>query len=260
MKRLILLCLPILTLLLGFQNPLVAGQPPSKTQILVVGTHYLPSDIMHQTRQQEIQSLVSGLSQFHPNKVLLEIPSHSAQESLLNQNYEAYLNGLRPMSRTVEEQFGFRLAAVLGLEHLYGLLPGDPVFLSGLVCESDEGLQFTQQARMIETAKLMHIEDESILSYISYLNRPYNLENEHSTYVKGLSRLGAGTDYEGADLLGQWYAHHLKLFANLTRIANAPGERVVVFIDSRNIPILKDLIEADPQYEWVPLEDYLQVK
>ncbi len=258
MKRLSLLLLPLLWLAFGFKPA-----PPAHnavTEILVVGTHYLPHDVLRQSRQKEVSLLVGSLARFHPDKILLDVPYHSGQEALINQNYQSYLKGLRPLDRSVEEQLGFRLASLLGLETFQGIHYEGGQNLSLGLMKSKEGLDFAEDAKVIEVAKKLHQENESFLRYIAYLNHPQNLAHEHSTYVKGLSRIGAGAGYQGATLLGEWYAHHMKLFSNLTQIASQPGERIVLFVDSSYAPILKELIDADPQYRWVPLEDYVQVK
>ncbi|MEM6344618.1 MAG: DUF5694 domain-containing protein [Bacteroidota bacterium] len=242
-------------LLFGILGSGFVSKAPSKrpTQIMLVGTHYLPADILRQSRQREMQTVVNALMPFAADQVLLPVGMNSREADVLDTRLQAYLAGNQPLNRSVEEQLGLRLAASLQHEHVYGFMQNESFRLN---TQSGDISNFQASARAIELDKRAHIKDESVINYLSYLNHPRNLQREHSIYVQNLSRIGLGEDYAGADMLGDWYAYHVRMFANLTELS-ASAERVVVIVDSRHIPILQELIKADPLYESVSVEGFL---
>jgi len=61
--------------------------------------------------------------------------------------------------------------------------------------------------------------------------------------------VGAEHDYPGVDALTGWYNRHLRIFANLQRIAESDGERILVVIDASPQDDLVEVNEllGDPQ-------------
>ena len=60
---------------------------------------------------------------------------------------------------------------------------------------------------------------ESIEDSLVWLNEPRRIANAHGRNLVGEFDLGEGEDYPGADALTGWYNRHLRMFANLQRIA-----------------------------------------
>ncbi|MEL7530323.1 MAG: DUF5694 domain-containing protein [Bacteroidota bacterium] len=245
-------------LLFGMLGAGFVSKAPLKrpTQIMFVGTHYLPADILRQSRQREMQAVVNALMPFGADQVLLPVGMRSREADVLNERLQAYVASNQPLNRSVEEQLGLRLAASLQHEDVSGFMQNESFRLNP---QSGDIANFQASARALEIDKQAQIKQGSVINYLSYLNHPRNLQREHSVYVQSLSRIGLGEDYAGADLLGDWYAYHVRMFANLTELT-ASAERVVVIVDSRHIPILQELIDADPAYESVSVEDFLLAK
>lgn len=245
-------------LLFGFLGSGFVSKAPIQqtTKIMLVGTHYLPADILRQSRQREMQTVVETLLPFGADRVLLPVGMHSREASILNERLKNYRTDKQPLNRSVEEQLGLRLAASHQHGEVYGFLQDESFQLNA---QSGDITAFQKNARALELAKQSQINQGSIINYLSYLNHPANLQKEHNTYVQSLSHIGIGSGYEGADLLGDWYAYHARMFANLTELT-AGAERIVMIVDSRYIPILQELIDAEPAYERVSVEDFLLAK
>ncbi|MEL6674988.1 MAG: DUF5694 domain-containing protein [Bacteroidota bacterium] len=260
MKRLSTLLLGLFLLAAsqwGFHPPHAATASPAKVKIMLVGSHNLPYDMMRNQRQKEAEVLVQGLSQFRPHKIVVNVPFRSPWEEAMNQKYQAFLAGTHALNRSEEEQIGFRLAKRMGLERLEGidLFGGfnlaEHLRVLAASGETVQAQELLQKGRGIEQAKLLHGNSHSLADFYTYLNQPENLAYEHSLYIRELSRLKGEDRQGGADLLTNWYGYHMQLFSNLTQIADQAGERIMLIVDSKYIPILKQLIEADPQLTYV---------
>ncbi|MEO0472563.1 MAG: DUF5694 domain-containing protein [Bacteroidota bacterium] len=213
-------------------------------------------------RQKEVARVVQDLVRFRPAKVVVDVPHLSVQENILNRNYDQYLEGFHPLNRSLNEQIGFRLAAMMQHNELFGIDDAGGVSLGSelLRAGNDEhAVKMSNLVRGIEMAKQTHSAGATLGQYISYLNQAGNLDYEHSTYVRMLSRMDNQTSHAGTDILSEWYAYHMRLFSNLTQITEKEGDRVLIILDSSHIPVLRDLIQADPGFELIPVQNFLQV-
>ena len=68
--------------------------------------------------------------------------------------------------------------------------------------------------------------------------------------------MGAGDTYIGADLLTKWYERNIRIFNNIQRLAG-PGDRIILIIGSGHAPILRELIDSDPELVLVDPLPYL---
>jgi hypothetical protein len=235
------------------------GEPP--VQVLLIGTHQLPADIMQPAAQQEVARLSEQLANFSPQKIVVDLPFQSQWEAAMNADYATYRQGLRPLSRSVREQLGFRVAAQLGHEQLYGLESNEPLDLGNQLASLNEAQarELQQWLQGLESGKQHQAQAISLSSFFSYLNQAETLHQEHSAYVSSLTRIGQESGL-GTRLLSQWYQHHLTLFRNLTRLAPQPGERILVLLPSSHLPLMQQLIEADPSFRVVSPESYLPMQ
>ncbi|MEM7654677.1 MAG: DUF5694 domain-containing protein [Bacteroidota bacterium] len=243
------------------------SETPGPIQVMVVGTHYLPVDIMRNARQKEVDQLVNNLGRFQPDQVVLHVPFASEGENNLNQDYQQFREGIASLNRSVEHQLGFRLANVSDVPALRGLDDEQPLNLASELQASnvsDDKAQINlllRQGRGIESTKQWHSMQSSVQEYLLYLNQRENLQYEHSLLLKGLSQIRSQHQYAGADILADWYAYHLRMFSNLQAIVSQErSERVVILMPSSHVPILKELIDSDPQLEWVEPSAYLTVQ
>ena len=233
---------------------------------MIVGTHYLPSDILKADRQREVQSLVESLARFRADKIMVDVPYHSSWESSLNHTYRTFLDREYIPNRTAREQIGFRLAMMNGLSELKGLDISSGFDLGSSLREvgmnGDQAAvnELIRRGKAIAYAKREHAASRSLSQYLSYLNHPQNLDHEHSVYISYLSRLGQDESQIGAQLLSEWYQYHMQLFSNLIRSIDHTGERVIILVESSHVPILRQLIEDDPEFESIDPLPYLGIQ
>ena len=89
------------------------------------------------------------------------------------------------------------------------------------------------------------------------LNRLPNILNMHGNYLVDHFKVGVGSEYPGVDVMTAWYNRNLRIFANLQRITEPPGERLLIIYGAGHVPILRHCAEASPEYDLVEVSDYL---
>jgi hypothetical protein len=70
-------------------------------------------------------------------------------------------------------------------------------------------------------------------------------------------RVGKDSDYAGTDLVSDWYARNLKIYANLTRIAESPNDRILVLYGAGHLKLLQQFVKDSGEYDLELLDKYL---
>ncbi|MBN1939729.1 MAG: hypothetical protein JW843_09085 [Candidatus Aminicenantes bacterium] len=124
-----------------------AAEPPVKVMTLGTFPFSFPNldqvkiekgdqiDVLAPVYQKEIEGLVERLAEFRPTILVIERPPDRQAE--IDSLYRYYLEGKHILSRSEEQQIGFRLAKRLGLERLHCV---------------DEWGQFTENVRKLVEA------------------------------------------------------------------------------------------------------------
>src|SRR5205823_2596516 len=98
----------------------------------------------------------------------------------------------------------------------------------------------------------------TLIEFFRYLNSPDRVRVGHGHYLTGTFHAGRGDDYLGPDnLAGWWYDRNLRIFENITRLMQSPGDRVLVLIGAGHLPILLQAAQSSPEIEWIDLRRYL---
>ncbi|HEY1043028.1 MAG TPA: DUF5694 domain-containing protein [Telluria sp.] len=186
-------------------------------------------DVLEPARQRQIEGVVAALARFNPTKVVVEWDA--ARQDKLDERYNAYRAGTYQLSRSELDQVAIRLAARLGHARVHAVdwnkMP------PGRIVDFD----YTQSApRVGQQARLDAIRDKSRMKQVNALlasepvqdwlvhyNQPEQLEKSNRNYFDYVM-LGE----PGANWVGNWYARNLKIFANLVRLADSPGDRLLV--------------------------------
>jgi hypothetical protein len=91
---------------------------------------------------------------------------------------------------------------------------------------------------------------------LTFMNDKRRIEQSHRAYLK-FARVGAGNDFAGADLSSDWYARNLKIYANITRLAESKDERIFVIIGSGHLKHLQQFVTDSGEYDLERLSKYL---
>jgi hypothetical protein len=260
-------------------GPVTAAEPPIK--VMTLGTFHFsfPNldqiqietsdqiDVLAPVYQKEIEGLVERLAEFHPSILVIERqPDRQAEIDAL---YRGYLAGTHVLSRSEEQQIGFRLAKRLGLEHLYCV---------------DEWGQFTESVRRLiesegspEAARFEKyftenpdvgkidvrkpaFKTQGIIAELRRLNDPEAIKKSMGHYLIGVFKYEEKPgDFIGVDFeSGRWFNRNLRILRNIQRIAAKPGDRILVIFGAGHLNLLNYFFECSPEYELVSPLPYLK--
>ncbi len=223
-------------------------------------------DMLAPERQGQIVDVVARLARFQPTKVALEVMTDT--EDALNDDYRHYRNGSLVLSANERHQLGFRLAARMKHDRIFGIdwhdleraIPWDDAIAfalahdqCGLVApftETDEQRQ-ANEARESERLCAMSVRDQLL-----EMNADASLDSGNRIYMD-LARVGRGRNYIGADVVLRWYERNLKIFANLARLIDSPMERILVVIGNGHRPLLTHFALSSGAFSLDPATTHL---
>ena len=255
-------------------------QTTQKPTIMILGSTHLANpgadvyntkmdDVLAPKRQSEIIELVRLIKAYQPTKIAFEQdPSDDAE---LNANYQGYLKGTYELKRDEINQIGFRLAKQMGHSKVYGVdywpwPDRNPFFPEGFdwnlvdyrkfaETNNQEGFlrppplpegQITQDERgttWIEPEKY-----EPIVDMYRRLNEPEGRRADHQAYMRS-ARVGLGDQYPGANWVSHsWYDRNLKIYVNLTRIAESADDRILLIIGAGHVYLIQQFLEESGDY------------
>ncbi len=272
----------VLTASLTGASPCVALQasppiwPEEPHELLVLGTFhfqdagldsYRPQfdvDITSPARQAEVRSLVDRLASFRPTKVAVEV---SPQDQLwLDSLYAAFRNGSAALGPSEVFQIGFRLAARMGHDRVYGVDakrrfyepwvdPDSIAVVHGQqhMLDPEINLLYQRQHEWDDRAKV----GRSLTEHLRYVNEPEQVLRSHGQYLIDGFEVGMGDEYPGVDARTAWFNRNLKIFANIQRLLELERERIVLIIGSGHLAILQHSAKASPQFRLVDVSRVL---
>lgn len=261
----------IVSLLLPGAAPATAATTP--TRVLIVGTFHMASpgldllnpsvkDILGGRRQREILDVVSHLEKFHPTKIALEARpgSPAIQKRLAN-----YLAGHYTLTADEVDQLGLRLAKNLHHQTVYGIDFEEDLAFEAMFRYAEQNQQgaLVQSVMSEMETKLKprlspdSMEKRSMRQILADLNSAEMDQLSHRLYM-ALLRIGKGKAYAGTDVVAHWYDRNLRIATNIVRLAESPGERILVIIGSGHGKLLRQFIAETPGFEVVDCAAYLK--
>ena len=250
--------------------PPPAPADTSRPQVLVLGTFHMGNpgadyanmevpDPTTPERQRQLQEVVDRIAAFRPTKVAVEVPYGNAA---VNERYARYLRGEYALGRDEVDQVAFRLARALGHARVYPVdYREDMDFgaVMGYAAQRQPALAGEFQAVIGRVIA----EGDSALRHGTFLdafraqNDPAWLDAGHGLYMR-LAEVGLDSSYVGTEQLSRWFDRNLRIFANLLRTIDSPGDRVVVLMGSSHAAILRRFVRDHPGVELVEAADYLR--
>ncbi|MFD2366351.1 DUF5694 domain-containing protein [Pseudoduganella sp. GCM10020061] len=209
-------------------------------------------DVLEPQRQKEVEAVVAALAAFKPTKVAVEW--NAANQAKLDQRYNAYRAGTYQLTRDETDQLALRVAARLGHARVYAvdwnkMPPGEVADFDYEQSAQRDG----QQARLAairDTSRIKHanafLRSETVSRWLVHYNQPEQLAKSNQNYFD-YTLLGE----PGANWVGNWYARNLKIFANLVRVADQPGDRVLVIYGQSHVFPLQQYAEQSGAFKAV---------
>lgn len=238
---------------------MLLGVPHFANHGLDVANAQVP-DVLEPQRQKQIADVVAALAKFNPTKIVVEWSSES--QAKLDERYKAYRAGTYQLSRSETDQLAMRIAARLGHTRIYAAdwnkMP------PGQIDDFDYEQWAQRNGQQVKLDAIRHnsgvnhantfMLNTPVENWLVHYNQPDLLENAHRRYFD-FAMLGE----PGANWVGNWYARNLKIFANLVRLAEGPGDRVLVVYGQGHVFPLRQFAEQSGAFKIVSPLPFLQV-
>ncbi len=266
------------------QRPPLPADSVEPVKILLLGTFhfddagldsYKPEhrlDILSERRQKEIEEVLHLLAKFEPTRIGVEV--HASDQEKLDRWYDEFRSGAAKPSSNEIVQLGFRLAARLGHDGLYAIDARGRSYFPEMTDEEwtarEESLMEGIDPARIEAEEAWEARFQEMYRFFDRLktsqtirealvrgNEEKLLAANHGAYLVGGFKLGRGEDYFGADARTAWFNRNLRIFQNIQRIPQSPGDRILVVIGDGHLPILRHCVQASPEYELVEVREVL---
>lgn len=244
-------------------------------KILILGTYHMDNpgqdainiqadDVLAPKRQREINDLLDKLALYKPTKIVIEAPYRS---TYWTDRYQKYLAGELKLGRNEIEQIGFQLAKRVGLSTLH---PIDfPMWMNGLMPNEREEPKVKPtpaptpaEPRPALPPHLARKEElmrtATVTEILRYLNSDPYIRADHAGYMEMLLPNDSIAIYGRTDLITNWYKRNLRMFTNINRVTDFPGDRVLLLVGSGHLKILKDFALDAPYFCLVDAEAYLK--
>jgi len=256
--------------------PTAAQHTPARTdsaspsiQVLVLGTYHFAGsnadavdsqvgDITSAVRQAQVQRVVDALVAFQPTKVAVEeARSSTAQfDSLFN----AYRAGRHDLAPSEDQQPGFRVATRLDHDRVHAIdwrnaWPFEPV-MEHAKKHQPSFVEYFNAWRQWFTTRIDSLKRHATVGQtLRWFNQPTILARIHAPNIRMLE-VGTDSSFVGLEPTAKLYRRNLRIFANLTRIAE-PGDRILVIYGASHATFFRDFIASHPQMTVVDPLDYL---
>lgn len=247
--------------------------------IAILGTfHYVSNvdsykrkyhiDVTSEKTQKQINGLLERLKTYAPTKVMVEqsISDQMALDSL----YQEYKRGTYNLTHNESQQLGFRLAKMLGHDHIYAVDVHAPYEFEYEI-DFDRWEEYARKTGHLEkwnTVKAAYRgyhETMDSLKTTMPLTDYYRLLNSKATTrmnlqekLSGLVELGATDTYLGADGITHDFRRNLRIYANILSLIENEDDRFLLIIGSNHNTILQPFFETSLEFNYVDINDYLE--
>ena len=101
-----------------------------------------------------------------------------------------------------------------------------------------------------------YLASHTVLETLLYMNSDDTVAQDMGFYHR-LPRFGEPGVWAGADLLADWYRRNVRIYANVLRLVDSPGERVLVLYGSGHLGWLQRDVAGNPDLRLRKLADFV---
>jgi Family of unknown function (DUF5694) len=242
----------------------------AKTPIALLGMYHFDNpnqdqfninsdNVLSDKRQKEIAQLANMLAKYKPTLIALEF---NAADSAPDVKYQQYLKGGYTLGASETEQIGFRLAKMLGHQHIYAVdapaiqLDFEPGPLATAYGHLLEGLGQTGNTVVGEINQWLN--KFSIGQVLVKMNTPQFDKLNVGLYYKYLLPIGKDTTQPGLEAVTRWYKRNLFILHNIMKLTqNKSGNRVLVIFGQGHTAMLKQFLQYSDEFGLVDIQQFL---
>jgi hypothetical protein len=97
----------------------------------------------------------------------------------------------------------------------------------------------------------------SLKELILEINKQDIRDLDLGTYISLMNPAGIIEDFNGANLVSDWYKRNLQMYSLMQKMTEMDDERVVVILGSSHIAMFKHFIDLDENFKAVELIDIM---
>ncbi|NGP77903.1 hypothetical protein G3570_14740 [Balneolaceae bacterium YR4-1] len=238
-------------------------QEEPSIEVLVVGSFHFNSvpefyDMESEEKQSEIYTLVNNLAEFRPDKIALEFERKDS--SYVDSLYRAYRNDNHELRVNEREQVGFRLAKQLDHQKVQAIDYKKPWGMEKVLKWAKKNdpkfVEFVEQWQK-DNARLDSIlfNSKTIGQILSLQASDAYLDRIQEARMQ-IMEVGADENYLGIEPNASVYKRNMRIFANLTSIAD-PGDRILIVYGAGHSYFFNEFISQHPDMKLADPHRYL---
>ncbi|MEG9327024.1 DUF5694 domain-containing protein [Salinimicrobium catena] len=205
--------------------------------------------------KNEIEKIVNKLVEFKPTIICVEVPVASSEG--INRIYQEFKIDQSNTTNWTEEinSIAFEVGRISGVENIYGI---------------DSKLMFNYP-KLMSLAEQSESVKKYINEYVKYLERineeeilpkfrMYNTEefkSETLDFYNTLSVMHTPGNYEGAEIIADFYKRNLMIYSNFNDVPKTKEDRVLVILGGTHSAYLDFFMRDHPIYDLVDPMGYL---
>ncbi len=269
LKRFIfILALSLSSAITALSQPATSDKPAARAEVLVVGVYHMANpgrdvfnmqadDVLAPKRQAEITELLGVLKKFQPTKIAIEADPYGRRR----QEYADYLAGKHTLSRNENDQIGYRLAKELGHKAIYPVdADGEFPWPRVVNYAKASGRSKELEAIMAEVGSMVKAQGEylashTVLETLLYMNADAKVAEDVGFYYRE-AHLGEPGDWAGPDLVSDWFRRNMRIYSNVVKLVESPGERVLVIYGAGHLGWLRNNFASDPTFRLRKLSEF----
>lgn len=245
------------------------SQDPARVQVLVLGVYHMANpgqdvfnmqadDVLTPKRQAEMTEVMTVLKRFKPTRIAVE---RDFNDQRVAKAYAEYLAGKHELTRNEVEQIGFRLGKELLHQKVYGVdADGDFPWQHLVNWAKANGRSDQLNAMMSDIGNTVKAQGEylashTILEMLLYLNADEKVAADVGFYFRQ-AEYGEPWDQAGADLVAAWFQRNVRIYSNVARLVESPGERVLVIFGAGHLGWLQHAFASNPRFRVVKLSEF----
>lgn len=245
------------------RDPVATVPDSNAVEVLVLGSFHFARapdhwDVLSPEKQAEVREVADALAGFRPTKVAVEVEVRDSTE--MDSLYRAYREGRHELAANEYQQLGFRVAGSMGHDRVWAIdykhpWPQDKV--DSFASRYDSAYTAYREAwgKAIGATQDSLYREADLGAILRWYDSPDFLARLQAMRTRTME-VDAGGTYVGIEPTTSIWRRNMRIFANLTSIAD-PGDRILVVYGGGHAYFFRKWVLQHPDMALVEASDYL---